>query len=485
MSRLTLYSMLFFVGFALAFILMHGIHLIVKEGTHDSQSARARMADVPSEISVSRADSDQGDEGRSLSVNIQHILSGIRLNNPNAIRLLHSDFFNEYSYEEQKKYLPQIKNEILRKLARELSRSDWLQWSASENDGNVKKTSARNFIDTLRVVNSNLGRYAETAALLFSGLYYATSSGRIFSPEEELYNLMLEADQLFRQRTPAALSSRVHLDIDITQDVTFQVWLERLRARFIAQFCLKEPRQIENQFYLLSTIKEEYFSEIIVKIYSELLNTVTRRISPRFREELRNSYLAPDEVRRMLSYMPELAPRIEEFYQTSFDDKVVLGDKSKARSVYLQYSSFFPDSVLLKEYQKEIAGLDSVEAHEQTKPELIPAEHVDVQDGKIETARKGAFSFGEGRENSSQGALVSKIERAGIIVILLLGLGLFIRKRWRLIKDRIFRKKLATPVSQKRPLDNVEPIDRSPRLRSVTRGKSRPHDESKKKVVND
>jgi hypothetical protein len=490
MSRLTLHSILFTVGFGLAFLSMHGIHLIAKNRVSDSKPLRAGISSEPSisnrtEYINNKLNGADVTSRPSLSTKIQHINSGIRSNNPNAIRLLHPDVLNDFPGDELDKYLPQLKNEILRKLVIELSRSDWLQWGSSETDNRVAKTSARKFIDNLRAVNFNLGRYAETAALLFSGLYYTTASGRLFSVEEELYNLMIEADQLFKQRTPAAFSARVYLDYEITEDTNFQIWLERLRAKFVVDFCLEETRQIEAQFYLLSSIKEEYHNDSVIRIYEVLLGKVSSRITPRFREELRTSYLAPAEAKRMMSLMPEISDMVEKFYQKSFEDKILLGDKAKARSVFLQYSSLFPESNTLSEYQNEIARLDSDDAVADNKlaSTFEETENQSYESEEIKEGRRGTFSFVDGGISTS-GKLVSKIEQAGLLIIVILALGLFFRKRWSLLIDRFQAKRAYDASKSKARPNNVEPIDRSPRLRSVTRGKVRSHEGSKKKVVN-
>lgn len=508
MSRFTLHSVLFLVGFLLAIFLLHGVLQFSRKQTQYSGRARigsemTQSTEVAEAMPMLRQDkpidsSHPSSYTQDHTYKMNAIVSGIRSGTPSALRIVHPDVINEFSISEQKRFIPEIKNEILRKLIRELSKSDWLQWKNTELESvAATKTSARNFIDALRVVNFNLGRYAETAALLFSGLYYTSYAGRSFSSEEELYTLMLEADNLFKQRTPAAFSARVHLDSDITEDSTFLIWQERLRARFVAEYCVREPNQIENQFYLLSTIKEEYLDQDSAKVYELLLEKVNTRISSKFREDLRNSFLSPDGARRIMNALPELVLLIDKFYQISFDDKVLLGDKAKARSVYIQYASLFPRSTLLSEYQNEIASLDVQNPDEELYKSKNPRSAVD-KDSKVSrnvdevssrAERRATFTFENEEVVVSEKTLVSRIERAGLIIIILLALGVLIRKKWTILSEIIRKRRRKNEVVLKGPLASVEPIDRSQKLRDISKAKVRSHEgdglKEKRRVVND
>jgi hypothetical protein len=494
MSRLKLHSILFCLGFLLAFIFMHGLHVIAKRDRADPPSARARISaeTEPAPLQASEPDTYAAVDDKnivapevpSLSGRIQHIIDGIHENNPNAIRFLHPDVLNDFPEYERREYEPKLKYEILKKLVHELSRSEWLQWSTSETDGQTIKTSARRFINTIRDVNFTLGRYVETAALLYSGLYFTTRSGRLFSAEEELYNLMLEADQLFRTRTPAALSSRVYLDSEITEDSNFQIWLERLRARFVVEFCNRESRQIELQLYLLSSVKEGYHSDAVLRVYKEILGAATDKITARFRDELRSVYFSPGEAKKLMTLMPSLALPIERFYQRSFEDKIVVGDRSGARSVYLKFSGMFPESDLLEKFRHDIAELGSDETIDQQGDVLTAVEGKDsLAVSDTEKERRGTFSFGS--ESGAPGSsFANSIERIGIFIIILLGVGLFFRKRWSLVVDRVNTSRKKARKGRKTPPDNVEPIDRAPRLRSIASDKPRSYKGSGKKVAN-
>jgi hypothetical protein len=422
-----------------------------------------------------------------LSANRQRILNAIRFNNRDDLRLLHADIL-EQSPENKIILLPEIKNEIIRKLVRELSRSEWRQWTADTKTGKPVKTYARYFIDELRVVNFDLGRYAETAALLFSAMYYSTRGGKSFSIEEELYDLLLEADLLFKERTPVAYSSRIYLDSEISEDPGFQIWLERLRARFVVQYCIRENKQIETQLYLLSTIKEEFLNDSVLETYKILFSKINSQITSRYREELRNNYLTPEKMKRLIAHLPDLAVQVEKFYQRSFEDKISIEDIPKAKSVFLQYSSLFLDSGILTEYQNEIAKLDKEGLEILTRPVV---EEMQIDDVDSKKPRLLTFDFGS-RVSDAGGALVNRIERFGLTVIFILVLiVLFIKKGdvFRTVLSRFFKSR--GKKNKAVQFDNVEPIDRSPRLRGVSRGKGSGsdtgksnHSGSKKKVMN-
>lgn len=509
MTRQSFYFMLFVVGFFLAFIFMLGINILVNGVNNLSYYAkrnhRARMVSnsivsnsiVSSSIEEanfnslslknnsnksSNSEIIEDSAPHKLSSSIQDILSGIRRNNPNAIILLQSDNFNRYSSEDIQKYLPLIKNEILRKLVIELGNSEWLQWSLPDTQNISNKTSARSFIDSFRNVNIDLGRYAETAALLFSGLYYTTISGRSFSAEEELYNLVLEADHLFARRTPAALSSRIHLDLEITRDETFLIWLERLRARLVVKYCINSPRQIENQFYLLSGVKEEFLNEKILSVYKSLFITISRKISPRFRDELREVYLTTSEIKRLITNMPELTDKIDEFIQVSFEDAIRIQDRSKAKSIFLQYSSIFPDSHIIEILKKQIATIEDESKNKKQFNEVSLEEEKTTKLDILAGTQDKIFSLiGKSEKTKSASSIVKTIERIGLFIIILLSLIFLIRKFGSRIISRFFQNKTKRIETLTSKPDNIKPIDRSPKLRSLRGAKS---ETSQKKVVN-
>jgi hypothetical protein len=475
MSRTTLHIFLFSLGFMLSFVVLHGISYFA--GSHTkSQTSRARLHSVDDTNGKSESLTNAKTIAEStLSANRGKILKAIRTNNREDLRLLHADMLEE-NPGDTARILPEIKNEIIRKLVRELSRSEWRQWSTDSTTGKPVKTYARHFIDELRVVNFNLGRYAETAALLFSAMYYSTLGGRSFSVEEELYNLFLETDLLFKERTPAAYSSRIYLDSEISEDPSFQVWLERLRARFIVQYCMRESKQIETQLYLLSTIKEEFLNDSVLETYKILFSKINSQISARYREELRNNYLTPEKVKRLKASLPDLAVQVEKFYQRSFEDKIAIEDMPKARSVFLQYSSLFPDSIVLSEYKNEIAKLDKGETEVISKPVM---EETQVEEATSEKPRLISIDFGSS-VSAAGSSLVNRIERFGLTVILILVLVVVFIKKRDGIKTLFSRSAKSRAVKRETALyDNVQPIDRSPRLRGVPKGKGRSSENSK------
>ncbi|HMO17286.1 MAG TPA: hypothetical protein PKA63_04250 [Oligoflexia bacterium] len=394
--------------------------------------------------------------------------------------LLRSDFLSKDPVAELAS-LSHIKDAILYRLVMELANSDWLQWAEEENysgSSSIRKnrrakgnlSSARKFINKLRVVNFQLGRYAETSALLFSSLYANSMAGRKFSVEEELYNLLMEADQIFKERALAAVSSRMHLDAEISQDEVFAKWLERLRAEFVIKHMENAPKQFETNFYLLSSIRHVIPIKEIENAYDDLLRRSVTEISPRYREELRGNLLVPDRVREILSRYPSLRDRMENFYYTSLEDKILERDVSAAKGVYLQLSALFPDSANLErlkigisDLEKSLnAGLHGLDETFGSNVRSTSTNEVSINkdsSGNSLNGKKSVFDLGD-NINRGTSSLVSLIERLGLIVLLVLALVVLVIKKKKSLAFFVNRigilRKSHTNTGKKVDLDSEE-----------------------------
>lgn len=129
--------------------------------------------------------------------------------------------------------VPTMKRAGIDALLSRFNESDWLDWPRAYAALNGGPTSARAFIDDLRVVNPELARYLETAALLFQALYLKTSQGQPFALREELYAITRSAERLLEYRKAKAIPARQLLDLEIAQDSLFVRELERKRADFV------------------------------------------------------------------------------------------------------------------------------------------------------------------------------------------------------------------------------------------------------------
>jgi hypothetical protein len=250
--------------------------------------------------------------------------------------------------------LPEVKSLLLNRLIFLMQQNDWVSWKELLVSNNINKSPAREFVDNISTVNFQLGRYLETSALLFSSLYTKTSNGSVFSAEQALYGFLQQSNYLFILKAPKAISTRMFLDTLITDDSTFITHLNQLRVSLFVLYAKKEPNEIETQLILLSTISPEYFTNDITKIYSEILNHVNKKISSRFREEVRSHYFNPEVSKSLVKNNINLSSSIFKLYETVINDSIEIGDLQKAKSNYLQLTSFSDNSNELNSLQTKI-----------------------------------------------------------------------------------------------------------------------------------
>ena len=250
--------------------------------------------------------------------------------------------------------LPEVKSLCLSRLKQIMTLNDWSSWKDALRGIDRNQSVARVFVDDIRSINFQLGRYVETAALLFSALYNNTANGRVFSAEETLYGLLQQSDQLFRSRTPTAISSRVYLDTLIIDDPSFQKSLEDLRSNFVSSYYRKEPTEIETHLILLSSIKSSNYSSDIIDMYVQLLERMSLNLSPRFREDLRVHYFSPDIANIISKNSEQIRQSIFNLYRVGISDFIKNDDISKAKANFLQLASIVEDKDKLNQIQTEI-----------------------------------------------------------------------------------------------------------------------------------
>lgn len=495
MYRVAVYFRFFTFGFVLAFLLALTIttfssfkNFSKKDSKKESiEFSRPRMSDAL-ETTPLKYNPEKNEEhnlkrakrSKVKDFDLTKLIAAIRGEDPTALNLLRPEILSHDPTKELA-YSTTIKDEILKRLGSELSRSNWMQW----NDPLSKeKSPARLFIDQLRFTNFQLGRYAETASLLFTALYSSTLAGKVFSSEEELYHLLLETDKLFKERTPAAFSSRMHLDTEITEDHSFLSNLEKLRADFVLQYCINNPMQLKTQFILLSTIEDQYLDQKVSKAYSVLLIKSVSEISPRYREELRMTFVIPERARRLLKLSPELSKPLQEFYRLALKDSITRKDIKVAKTMYVQYTGLFPESDSLELFKLEIALLENdiedksvVEVENSDSAGILGEQNPITKLFSLNNKKTSAFDFDTAIVSTDR-TLVSSIEKYGLIIIILLGgLVFLIKSRGGMLKKIFFQKdkvkaksldKEIKPYSKEEPsapvhlpLGRLEPIDGS------------------------
>ncbi len=347
---------------------------------------------------------------------------------------------------------PELRSFAIDSLVARLSDSDWILWKENLSSYGSSKSDARRWLDKIKVVNFELGRYLETSALLFTALYNASTMGKAFSVEEELYELSTEAGTLFHAITPKAYSPRINLDTSVTSDPSFLIWLERLRSQFVINYSKKEPKQLETQLLLLASVKQEFLTPGVIDNYIRLLSFATKEISPKYRLELKDHYLQHGREHELMEISKDFSNSFEEFYAKCIDDAIIEGEIPRAKALLLKYGGYFPNSPLVIAMQEKIAEL---EIDKRTKAEALINEPKQVP-AELGSSKIGFSDFLSGTTDRS--SLRDLVERVGTWILIILTLGLVVIKSMplvllffnsrRLRKEREFAKKIAAEKAE-------------------------------------
>lgn len=380
---------------------------------------------------------------------------------------------------------PELRSEAIEKLISKFGDVDWLMWKENLSSVSESKSDARRWLDKIKVVNFDLGRYLETSALLLSALYQATNLGKVFSAEEELYELSTEASLLFKLVTPKAYSPRTNLDVSITSDASFHVWLEQLRAQFVVNYGKKEPKQIETQLHLLASVKPEFLTSPVIAAYVKLMQAATKEISPKYRLELKESYFRNGRERELLELSNDFTNAFEVFYVRCVRDAIESNSLPSAKALLLQYGEYLPNGKYIAELQTEISTLEN--AHKET---MQVENNILTDKGNVNTKSKIGFSeYLSGI--SGQDSVQDLVEKVGFWIISVLLLGLVVVKSLPFFlllirRERIRRERKYAALAEEKAKLASEEKDNIGNMVSITtplNSKGRPYSKAREKKL--
>jgi len=224
------------------------------------------------------------------------ILQAVRDGTPISLRVLGAQVLSGIP-DYRKTLLPDIKEEALSSLLSRFREVDWANWQASSFARDGGPTLARSYVDLINSVNTELGEYLETAAILFSRLAVDTAKRKVFEPEKELISVLREPQNPLGQGSGQFLQADSVLDANILDDSTFASFIERLRARVVGQHLETFEGEPLEAFALLLSVRPEFMDEELEHDLLVLLRQFALEASPRYR----------DEVFRMLRKAPVFA----------------------------------------------------------------------------------------------------------------------------------------------------------------------------------
>jgi hypothetical protein len=335
--------------------------------------------------------------------------------------------------------LPEYRSTILPLLEREgfdslLSRFrqiDWMNWPMSSFAVDGGPTDARQYVDRISAVNSELGRFLETAARLVHSVYVSTRKGQSFSEQDKLHELLAGADRQPVDANIRTALARTMLDAQILQNPIFQRRFEQLRSQFVLSYLQSHPDEVLRSFQLLLSA---HFNEndMLSSALLMLLRRFTLDASAKFREQIFDIIHQSLNIQIAAKSDAQLQRALAELYLVGAMDALEADDRQRA-AIYLDesqgYNSDLKGQEILTEYLKSDAHLRQPEKQE-TKGDETEKATQEKEPAEEHTSLLSRFSHDSEHQDAQskiRSTLVSGISYISMLLFaLLIGGGIFL-----------------------------------------------------------
>ena len=226
--------------------------------------------------------------------------------------------------------LPIVKESLLIALVSKFSEQDWIDWPRAAFAQRNGPTAARSFVDDVRIVNSDLGRYLETAAYLFHVLYLRSMQGEGVNLREEALNLTRNAERILANRKVRAVPARALLEPEIVSDTVFLREFERKRGDFILFYAAEHPQELERQLILLLGLDGNFATAEHLTSIADILRTSALSGSPRFRDRVLRLTVESPSVQLFIERSPRVRRALAELYLIGVVDALEEHDTRRA-----------------------------------------------------------------------------------------------------------------------------------------------------------
>ena len=237
---------------------------------------------------------------------------------------------------------PALNEALLDELLEKFTQDDLESWPDTDFILDGEATEAREFVNDVTAINSNLGKYLETSALMFHRLHVLTNGSKVFNRRKELRKLVSRADTLFADKLSLAESAKDFIKEDILSDPVFLRNLESSRCREVGKFLLKRKPILAAKIDLIASIDTNYCQEDFFSSYEEFLGKLAFNSS--FSE--RESFLVDESVAEVISPAYERYPHLQtlqsELFALGAVDSIEAGDVGQAEA-------FLEESLSLEE----------------------------------------------------------------------------------------------------------------------------------------
>ena len=328
--------------------------------------------------------------------------------------------------------LPILKKETLQVLLRRFSESDWTDWPRASFVLEGNPTPARTYVNDVFIVNEDLGRFLETAALLLYVSYASAAEGKIIQPEKALERVFSQADRLLAYRTPKAIPARELLDPEILSLPFVRDRMKQIQSGLVMRYVRAHPNDYTLLFDLLSQLPNETISSEVNDALADLLQRFSLEASAPFRQEILDKILSGHSIADRSRSDARVARSLAHLFLMGVVDSLDVGDMRRA-DLYLDESYSFdphlPAQDMVAEAIREANGKALLKSKEK---KVAPADELGLEEAAVKP-KKGAddsafdlLASKPSKDAKSQTTVLEKIVAflfSALVLLLVLGGG--------------------------------------------------------------
>ena len=246
---------------------------------------------VATRQSVLRVRAKKRQEMMSAAQGLTVIFNALERGDAQSLQLIREEFLEALPGDTQP-LMEVIRYAALENLYQRFSSRDWEAWPDTASYEPENSTPARDYVNSLTVVNRPLGRYLETAALMFHGMYiHVVKRGGRFDPEVFLDRVLKYSDDYFLSPRPPGISPDEIIDQSVLQDEVFMEMLAQVRVALIEQYMRRQPRKLRKQLLLLKDIDTSMMSRQLLYYSKMLVKRLAVNASVDYRRDVENVFL--------------------------------------------------------------------------------------------------------------------------------------------------------------------------------------------------
>ena len=236
--------------------------------------------------------------------------------------------------------LPILKKETLQVLLRRFSESDWTDWPRSSFVLEGSPTPARTYVNDVFIVNEDVGRFLETAALLLYVSYSSAAEGKIIQPEKALERVFSQSDRLMAYRSAKSIAPREMLDPEILSLPFVKERLKQIQSSLVMRYIRAHPNDYSLLFDLLAQLPNETVSSEVNDALADLLQRFSLEASAQFRREILDKILSGHSIAERSRSDARVSRSLAHLFLMGVVDALEVGDMRRA-DLYLDESYSF------------------------------------------------------------------------------------------------------------------------------------------------